>query len=100
MRAIVEKVQEAIDSVTCHVGRWSATGYGRYVMLNWHAPSEQLPNFMYGDEQWIIWGGNQILEKVKRSLKVLESGSETFIDEFGDDSLSSWALLGRRWPHI
>ena len=100
MNAMVEKVQQAVESVTCHVGTWSASEQGEHIMLRWYATSEQLPNFMYGDEQWIIWGGNRILEKVKRNLKVLESGSETFIDEFGDDSLSSWVLLGRRWPHI
>ena len=100
MNAMVEKVQQAVESVTCHVGTWSASEQGEHIMLRWYATSEQLPNFMYGDEQWIIWGGNRILEKVKRNLKVLESGSETFIDEFGDDSRSSWVLLGRRWPHI
>ena len=100
MRAIVEKVQEAVESVTCHVGSWSASEQGENIMLRWYAPSEQLPNFMYGDEQWVVWGGNQILEKCKRSLRVLESGNEIFVDEFGDDSRASWALLGRRWPHI
>ena len=92
MSAIVEKVQKAIESTTCNVGKWSVTEYCGDALLIWEASADELPPSMRGDEPFVAWGGNQILEQVCDSLAVL-----TVMDEpLGNDGESRWVLLGQR----
>ena len=52
MRAIVEKVQEAVESVTCHVGAWSASEQGEHIM----APLPQLANGFFALSDALVFG--------------------------------------------
>lgn len=86
---LIKNLEAAINAAPAPAfGEWKVHPREDSVLLVWTCDADRRPE-MYGDEPWADWGGNAIMEAAG-APSFADSGSDAYVDRFGDDVVSQW----------